>query len=50
MGSQEFQGRTATVTGAARGIGLAVAHRLAEGGASVSLWDIDAVRLEEAAS
>jgi NAD(P)-dependent dehydrogenase (short-subunit alcohol dehydrogenase family) len=50
MGNREFEGRTATITGAARGIGLAVAHRLVEGGASVCLWDIDAVRLKAARS
>jgi 3-oxoacyl-[acyl-carrier protein] reductase len=48
MDNQEFAGRTATITGAARGIGLAVAHRLAAGGASVGLWDIDAAALETA--
>lgn len=32
-------GRVAVVTGGANGIGLAVAKRLSEGGASVALWD-----------
>ncbi|MGW1188479.1 SDR family NAD(P)-dependent oxidoreductase [Streptomyces sp. NPDC002559] len=38
---QEFTGRTALVTGGASGIGLAVAHRLAAGGASVVVADHD---------
>lgn len=33
--------RVAVVTGGAQGIGLAVAQRLAEEGAHVSIWDID---------
>ncbi|MEU5979722.1 SDR family NAD(P)-dependent oxidoreductase [Streptomyces sp. NPDC047315] len=37
----EFAGRVALVTGAASGIGLAIARRLAAGGAAVSLADLD---------
>ena len=37
-----FQGRAAIVTGAASGIGQAIAARLAAEGAAVSLWDINA--------
>jgi 2-dehydro-3-deoxy-L-rhamnonate dehydrogenase (NAD+) len=37
--------RTAIVTGAARGIGLAIAERLLACGASVALWDRDAATL-----
>ena len=36
-----FEGRVAIVTGAARGIGLAAAHRLHAGGAAVALADVD---------
>ncbi|MGY6271397.1 SDR family oxidoreductase [Achromobacter denitrificans] len=38
----------AAVTGAARGIGLGIARRLAENGASVAMIDRDAAALEEA--
>ena len=41
--------RHAIVTGGARGIGLAIARRLLESGASVSLWDMDAAALAQAA-
>ncbi|MCC6194827.1 MAG: SDR family oxidoreductase [Burkholderiales bacterium] len=34
-------GRTAIVTGAARGIGLGIAQRLARDGAAVAIWDRD---------
>src|SRR4051794_24224937 len=39
--SNRFQGRTAIVTGGASGIGLAVAARLAQEGAKVSIWDLN---------
>jgi 2-dehydro-3-deoxy-L-rhamnonate dehydrogenase (NAD+) len=42
--------RTAIVTGAARGIGLAIAERLLACGASVALWDRDATALAAAES
>lgn len=45
-----LQGRIALITGASRGIGLAVARRVAAMGASVSLCARDAKRLEAAAS
>ena len=47
--THDFSGRAAVVTGGARGIGLAVARRLAAGGARVSLWDMDGERTAEVA-
>ncbi len=44
-----FEGKTAVVTGAARGIGLEVARQLAEGGATVVLVDVLEDQLKEAA-
>lgn len=45
----EFSGRSAFVTGAASGIGLAVARRLAAGGAKVVVADYNAKGAQEAA-
>jgi 3-oxoacyl-[acyl-carrier protein] reductase len=42
----DFAGRTAIVTGGARGIGRAIAHQLALSGADVWIWDIEPVDLE----
>ena len=41
MNRLDLQGRNAIVTGGAAGIGFAIAKRLAESGARVSLWDRD---------
>ena len=48
MNTIDLDGRRAIVTGAAQGIGFAVAGRLLASGAAVSLWDRDATLLEEA--
>jgi 2-dehydro-3-deoxy-L-rhamnonate dehydrogenase (NAD+) len=45
----DLQGRIAIVTGGARGIGLAIAQRLAASGARCSLWDLDEAALQAAA-
>ena len=47
--SDSLAGRTALVTGAARGIGLAIARSLVGRGANVALLDLDSLALEEAA-
>jgi len=47
--SGEFAGRTALVTGAASGIGLATARRLGAGGANVVIADHNAEGAEQAA-
>ena len=48
MNKIDLAHRTAIVTGGARGIGLAIARRLLESGASVSLWDVDPAALTQA--
>jgi 3-oxoacyl-[acyl-carrier protein] reductase len=50
MNQLDLDGRVAVITGGARGIGLAVARRALESGASVSLWDVDGARLRQAAA
>ncbi len=46
----DLKGRTAIVTGGARGIGLAIAQKLLAAGAAVALWDIDTAALAAAAT
>jgi NAD(P)-dependent dehydrogenase (short-subunit alcohol dehydrogenase family) len=48
-GFLRLDGRFAIVTGAARGIGLAVAGRLVEAGATVAIWDRDSAAATNAA-
>jgi len=46
----QLQGRTAVVTGAARGLGLAIATSFARQGANLVINDLDGVELEAAAA
>jgi 3-oxoacyl-[acyl-carrier protein] reductase len=46
--SIDLKGRIAVVTGAAQGIGYAVASRLAESGATIAVWDRDDQLMAEA--
>jgi NAD(P)-dependent dehydrogenase (short-subunit alcohol dehydrogenase family) len=48
-GAEPLRSQTGIVTGAARGIGLAIARRLAAAGMRVALVDVDAERVEGAA-
>lgn len=50
MHTLDLNGRTAVVTGGAKGIGYATAERLLRSGAAVSLWDFDATGVEAAAA
>ena len=45
-----FSGRTAVVTGGARGIGLACAAKIAAGGGRLALWDRDMDRAKQSAA
>jgi NAD(P)-dependent dehydrogenase (short-subunit alcohol dehydrogenase family) len=49
MNQLDLNGRVVVITGGARGIGYAVAERALSSGAIVSLWDVDAGRLGDAA-
>ncbi|TAJ24487.1 MAG: SDR family oxidoreductase [Reyranella sp.] len=50
MQSDLFKGRTAAITGGARGIGLACAVKIASGGGRVALWDRDLDRAKQSAA
>src|SRR5829696_7840595 len=49
MNTLDLGKRTAVVTGGAAGIGFAIAQRLAQSGARVSIWDRDDRSLAESA-
>ena len=42
----DFRGRTAVVTGGAKGIGRTIAHRLAAAGTQVWVWDVVPIETE----
>ena len=46
----EFQGKTAIITGSARGIGRAIAERFAQLGANVVIADIDETQVQQVAA
>jgi 3-oxoacyl-[acyl-carrier protein] reductase len=48
MNRIDLGGRAGIVTGAAKGIGYAIAERLLQSGARVALWDVDADALAQA--
>jgi 3-oxoacyl-[acyl-carrier protein] reductase len=48
--ANRFAGRTAVITGGASGLGRSVAARIVAEGGQVSLWDLDADGLKEAAA
>ena len=49
MNKLDLAGRACVVTGGVSGIGLAIAQRMADSGAYVSLWDRDTAALEKTA-
>ncbi len=49
MNAIDLKGRTAVVTGGARGIGFAIAQRMLKSGAKVALWDLDVPAARDAA-
>jgi NAD(P)-dependent dehydrogenase (short-subunit alcohol dehydrogenase family) len=50
MNTINLANRSAVITGGAQGIGYAVAQRLLQSGAAVSLWDMDGALLETASA
>ena len=49
MNAIDLKGKSAVITGGARGIGYAIAERMLDSGAKVCLWDLDETALKEAA-
>ena len=47
MNKIDLLGRNAVITGGAQGIGLAVAKRLAQSGAKISIWDRDSILMRD---
>ena len=50
MNQLDMTGRTAVVTGGARGIGRAIAGRMLASGATVAIWDLDAAAMQQTAA
>ena len=50
MNQLDLHGRTAVVTGGARGIGRAITERMLASGAAVAIWDVDAAAMEATAA
>ncbi|MHA6732039.1 SDR family oxidoreductase [Devosia sp. A369] len=48
MNNYNFEGRAAVITGGAQGIGFAVAKKLHESGARISIWDFNQAMLDRA--
>jgi NAD(P)-dependent dehydrogenase (short-subunit alcohol dehydrogenase family) len=49
MNTIDLKGRTAVITGGARGIGFAAAQKMLASGAAVALWNADSSALAKAA-